>query len=273
MNVNSEKKIRTYMFLIIMSLCLLLVAGIVAKYIHNRVVDGKINAPYFYFTSDKLTETQTTYTVNSDITSISFDIANCADEIRYSDIDINYTITVTGENLGSAILNDGSNTGTQISGTLQGSIVSRKTITLENMAPGITYTVTAVGSNGFSQTISAKFKVMEAGGVYKNTDKSNGAYVLLTVWAIKNDGVLEISFPAGLIPDNTDPVMASIYNFADDTYKAGSFSDSISFAEADTSASHVYRFFKTADYTGATEFTVKLKKDGNEIEAVETGLS
>ena len=99
MNVNSEKKIRTYMFLIIMSLCLLLVAGIVAKYINNRVVDGKINAPYFYFTSDKLTETQTTYTVNSDITSISFDIANCADEIRYSDIDINYTITVTGENL------------------------------------------------------------------------------------------------------------------------------------------------------------------------------
>ena len=136
-----------------------------------------------------------------------------------------------------------------------------------------TYKVTAVGKNGFEIELSATFKIMEDGGFYKNTDISNGSYVLLTVWTLNMNGDVKIEFPAGLIPDNTDPRMANVHNYVDGQYVAYVFTDVESFGDTNKkSSSHVYRFFKTAEFAGSTDFTVTLIDNESQSEAEETLL-
>ena len=254
-----------YIAFIVLFACSLISTGIAAKYVYKQIKTGKASSPFIYFTSNLLREDNPTYTLNSDMTQISFTLANCADELRFSDVDIDYEVTV--ETAGpDCVIENGE-------GQLAKNGISQETITIKNVKKGQTYKVTAVGKNGFEIELSATFKIMEDGGFYKNTDISNGSYVLLTVWTLNMNGDVKIEFPAGLIPDNTDPRMANVHNYVDGQYVAYVFNDVESFGDTNKkSSSHVYRFFKTAEFAGSTDFTVTLIDHESQSEAEETLL-
>ena len=183
--------------------------------------------------------------LNSNATSISFTLGNNIDDIRFAEDDINYTVTISGGAM------EGASEGT-LTGTLKTGAVSIDTLTLSNLERGKTYTVTAIGKAGYEKTLSATFTVSgDEENVYKHL-ADHGAYYLLTVWTENVSGnAMNITFPDGLVPDNTDDVMKNVKNLKSDVYEKDSFIDSTSFTSA--YSSHQYRFFKD----GAGAITVK----------------
>lgn len=208
-----------------------------ARYVHENQGKGVVIADEFYFTSDYLTRDGASYTLNPGTNAITFELRNYADELRSSDMDIKYIVTVTETD---------TDTSKTIKGTIPGQLNqgNKTTITL-NEANGIaiengkTYTVSATGSNGYAETLSATFTVANAeNGVYKYLEQTN-EYVLLTVWTENVTGDAQISFPGGLIPDNTDPILSNVKTVD------LRFTDKSSFSNTDNNySSKTYRFFK-----------------------------
>lgn len=214
-----------------------------AKYVREKQGNGLIRAQEFYFTSDYLTPTGETYILNADTKQISFQLRNYDDQLRWSENNVSYEVTATG---GCTVVQP---TGEMIIPTGNDNSV---TIELKNLTPGGTYTVTATGSAGYEATLQATFKVNQnTTGLYYQVDTaSNNDYVLLTVWSedISSSNVT-ITYPDGLVPDNTNPNMRGL--------TTGS---SINITDFDDYESRVYRFFKEGTYSGT--FSVKL--DGND---------
>lgn len=223
----------------------LTVGGLYAKYIYQKTVLGSVNSPKFYFVSDKLTKAGAEHTLNADTESFEFRLFNYADSLRFSDDAINYTVTVTP--------NDGI-TVTPMSGSIVGGAVNEALIRIEGLENGKTYTVTAVGNAGFKETLTATVTVKEGDKtLYKNLNLDEDAYILLTVWTGSIEGEVTISYPKGLIPDNTDPMMAGA--------EVGPSSFILPFGKKN---SHTFRFFKDVDYDEALLSSVSVSMDGNE---------
>ena len=249
---NSEKARYRSILLFFAAVALLIGVGVVsAKYIAQKQDEDMLRAKIFYFTSNLLREGGAHYVLNAKATEIPLTLGNNLDEIRCAEDNISYTITVEG---GATI-----NGATTVTGALTGKTVSVETLTLKNLEVGKTYTVTATGTAGYEKTISATFKVSDnQENVYMHL-ADHGEYYLFTVWTDNVSGTdMKISFPDGLVPDNTDPVMAGIKNFKDSKYTAQQFTDNTSFVT--TYSSHQYRFFKESSAVSVTvnQFEVML---------------
>ena len=212
-------------------------SGVYAKYV--KTVDGgtsTVTSEVMYFESDYLTEQGASYTITGN--SVTFHLTNYPDALRHSELDVSYTVTVEG---GGALSSN--------QGTLSASDRSEVAITLSNLQPGKTYTVAAVGRNGYEKTLKATFTVKaEEKQVFKRVEQTE-YYVLLTVWTQNVTGDVSVTFPTDLLPDNTDPQLTGI------TAASGTFSDDTSFDAA--YSSRTYRFFKTTNTTyTATDFSV-----------------
>jgi len=224
-------------------LLVVLISAAFARYQHQFTPEGSIKAQDFYFTSDFLDGGAHTLAPGS--TEVSFTLGNYADELRYAEVDITYTVTVKLEDGAAA----GDVTLTNGSGTLVKDKKSDAAVTISGLKPGKTYTVTAVGKGGYEKTLTATVEVLpEEAVVYKALDTTNSEYVLLTVWAQGYQGSVTITPPAGknLIPDNTDPVMGT-------AVIDGAITDAQSF-QTDGYSSHTYRFFGGG--VTAEDFTV-----------------
>lgn len=211
---------------LVVTLVVALSWGSVAKYAHQSQHDGVVKAKEFYFTSDYLTtDNKQPYTLNYYVEEVSFELRNY-DGRNVSELDINYTVTC-----------DGAQISTEDDGTIK--IEEKKAvITLSGLQPGKSYTVTAVGQNGYSKTLQATFKVNpDPTGVYKNTT-NYGDYVLLTIWTQGTSGEVSFIVPSGLIPDATDNAL---------TGKAAG--DTIT-CNLGANESRSYRFFTTDSYAG-----------------------
>ena len=236
------------------------IGGAYASYLSKSTQYGSVSSPAFYFESDFLLVGGKIYNVPAGAGSVTFVLKNYADDLRVSDNTIHYTISA--ENGGTLSASEGD---------LTGGIKSSVTITLSNLTPGKDYKVVATANAGFEKTIEATFRIAEpALKLYQHTDASDASYVLLTVWAENISGSVNVSFPKGLIPDNTDPVMATVENLVAGVYVAADFDDTTSFSSV--YSSHTYRFFKTADYDGATPFIVTMADGGGGIGAIESPL-
>lgn len=233
----------------------------VAKYIQST--DGKllVKAPEFYFTSDLLTEDgKTSYMLNSNTTQVQFKLSNAADELRFSETDVVYEVSTTGGTL--SCVPHGTATA-EIEKKFPKDRVSEATWILSGLQPGVTYTVTAKATAGYTKTLSATFRVADKDqNVYKNLTKSPDGYLLLTVWTHNVAGTLNITFNDGLVPDNTNPDMGSVFNR--DPSGTNSFTSNFT-----KYASKTYRFFGTAE---ATDFVVEGTIDGLTYNAPETAL-
>lgn len=232
-----------YRFLVIALLSLSLITGtaLYARYVYGRQQSAVVSAPNFYFESDTLTPNGKVYYLNPNVTSLSFTLQNFADELRQSDDTIQYTVSVTSSTNPTSPA-----TLSTTSGTLTGGVQSDISVTLAGLQSGHTYTVTANGDAGFVKTLKATFVVLaKEAKLYQHTDAdSNDAYILFTVWTENLEGNVTVTFPAGLIPDNTWPDMEDILT-AD-----GEFTHVF-----EAYSSRVYRFIKTDAYTGVDPFT------------------
>ena len=246
MSLKKSKKV--YIALILLAVAL--IAGTVtvfAKYLQEYDSITTVQTPEFYFESDILTEqataddVTTVYTLNSGVSEITFTLKNYPDDLRFSAVEVAYTLSVTG-GTGATLSQSG--------GTLEKGQKSEQRITLSNLKQGESYTVIATSTNGYSKLLGATF-VVKADGVaaYRHVDSSHDAYVLLTVWTENTSGRVFVDFPVGLIPDNTDPDMATV--------KTGDGCFTTEHALGAYS-SHVYRFFKTAEYDPSSEFSVNV---------------
>lgn len=230
------------------------VGGVVyAKYIIERNKFATVTSPDFYFESDILTESGGLYYINSMTESVTVTLKNSADDLRISQMDVYYTVTVTG---GATLSKE--------SGKLTASpSPASDEITVSGLEEGETYTLEATGYTkngeeiGFSKTIKIDIEVEESSAkVYKHLDVSGGNYVVLTVWTKNLKGDVTVAFPDGLIPDNTNPGMESAQS------SVKSFTDENTL---EVYSSHTYRFFKSNSLSvSAEDFNVTLK-DGTEV--------
>lgn len=200
--------------------------GVSAKYIQQREQDLLAEARMFYFTSDLLKEEGADYVLNPDTTSVTFTLRNHIDELRYSDDEIQYDVYVDDVQLGSTAALNMENQTDEITFSVQ---------------PGRTYRVRAVGNAGYQKVLTATFEVLPyETGFYKHlVDQPSSNYVLLTVWTQNLSGNVTVNFPAGLIPDATDPDLDEVHNYTSGHYTQGSVT--VSF---DVYSSKTYRFFK-----------------------------
>ncbi len=209
----------------------ILIGTAIGRYQHQFYSEGSARAKEFYFTSDFLDGN--THTLGPGSTEVTFSLGNHADELRFSEVDITYEVTVTPmEGTSAADLKvEYINSDKKLLCTG----VQDHDVTIKGLVPG-KYTVTATGTGGYQQTLTAVIEVLsQESVVYKYLDTTNSEYVLLTVWAQGYTGDVTITPPTGMIPDNTDLVMRNA--------KTGTaFTDGTSF-KGDAYSSHVYRFF------------------------------
>lgn len=233
---------------VVMFLCALLVIGVVyAKYVRSVEENGSAIMKEFYFTSNLLDGTQHTLAAGS--TEVSFTLSNHADELRYSEVDISYTVEVDDDN--ALVSVDGDQ-------VLSENTIDNETVTISNLVPGHTYNITATGNGGYHQVLTATIVVPVAEShLYYHLDTSNSEFVLLTVWAQGFSGEVTITPSNSVIPDNTDVVMR-------DATIGNDIVDSVSFA-GNGYSSHAYRFFGSASIE---EFTVTGElADGTSVQA------
>lgn len=232
---------------VVMLLCALLVIGVVyARYVRTVAENGSAIMKEFYFTSNLLDGNEHVLAAGS--TEVSFTLSNHADELRYSEVDISYSVEVDNEDVDI----------TNGTGELALNTISDETITISGLVPGNRYTITATGNGGYHQILTATIVVPEGEShLYYYLDTSNTEFVVLTVWAQGFSGEVTITPSSVVIPDNTDVVMR-------DATIGNAIVDSVSFADNGYS-SHAYRFFGSASIE---EFTVTGElADGTPVQA------
>ncbi len=181
---------------ILLLACTITGAIVLAKYITNeRTSTGLVTTKNFYFTSNLLDGEEHTFA--PDTTSVTFTLGNYEDDLRYSEMDIEYTVTV----------DDAAVTVTNEKGTLVKGSIQNAEITISGLKNGKTYTITAVGKGGYQKTLKATIVVSDKESkLYYNINNSNSEYILLTVWNEGDaEGAVTIIYTG--IPDNTNPNM------------------------------------------------------------------
>lgn len=241
-NRNFSKKQYTLAALVgSLALLVALTGAAIGRYQHQFYSEGSVRAKEFYFTSNFLDGE--THTLGPGSTEVTFSLGNHADELRFSEVDIAYEVTVTP--MEGTVANDLTVEYSNESKKLPCTGVQDHSVTIKELTPG-KYTVTATGTGGYQQTLTAVIEVLsQEPVVYMHLDTTHSEYVLLTVWAQGYTGDVTITPPTGMIPDNTDPVMR-------DAKTGQVFTDRTSF-QGDAYSSHVYRFFgsgaTTANFT------------------------
>lgn len=197
-----QRNVKILIMVIVLLVCTLTVSIVAAKYITEKSSDGSIRASEFYFTSDFLDGK--THTLVPGSTSITFTLGNHGDDLRYSEVDINYTVTVTPEATAAPAA-----TVTNGTGTLKKEKISDASVTISELIPGNTYNITAKGEGGYEKTLTAIIVVPDqASKLYYHIDNSAGDYTLLTVWNEGDkEGTVNITYTG--IPDNTNPNMTN----------------------------------------------------------------
>jgi len=190
----SRKKVIISTIAVVLSLCTLTVGLLVAKYLNARKSDGLVTAKNFYFTSNLLDGKE--HTLTPGCTSFTFTLGNHEDDLRYSEVDISYEVTVDN---GATVTSGGS-------GTLAKGDINDAEVTVSNLQPGI-YHIQAVGKGGYSKTLTTTVVVPASETkLYQHLDDSAGEYILLTVWN-EGDEAGSVTVVYTGIPDNTNPDM------------------------------------------------------------------
>lgn len=256
---QQKKGLPLVWLLLVLILAVLIAGGIgssAAKYTQSDSGQTMVEAPEFYFTSDLLSVEPQNYVLNSGIQEVNFTLRNRADELRVSEVPIDYTVTAT------------SGTITPEQGNISAGVQPNVEVELSDMQPGVIYEVTATGNAGYSQTLKAVFTISDnEEDVYKNLEmSSDDYYMLLTVWTHNVKGDLTIEFPENLIPDNTYEGMESVYNHSggENKFTVDNF---------EKYSSQIFRFFHSSGIYSASDFDIYIENGGNKYPAETASLS
>ena len=242
-----KHSLRSSAFLLIAVLATAALFGgsILAKYVREQTERGPVKALEFYVESDLLTEAGKTYELQAGTASVSLSLRNYIGTEEYqrlSEVPITYTVKVEGTEGATVHLTD--------NGEVLANAATDTKLTVSNLKPGGTYTVTVTANGGYEKTLKATFKVKAAeDGFFMHVDASDPNVVILTVWTQNLSGDVTITPDAEnkLIPDNT---CAGLEKMTDANRTA-----TVRF-EAYTAKE--FRFFKPSGDTGNTKFTVTL---------------
>ena len=208
-----------------------------AKYYMEKEQKEPIIAKNFYFESDLLavsTGTMPQYTLKAGVDDISFSLMNYPDELRTSEVDISYTAVLTKDGAEEK--------------TTSGTIAAGKNsvdVVFENLSAG-NYIVTAKATDPYTQTLQGRFTIVDAndGLSCSVSDAPRSPNLKVTITTTDYSGNIVISWPAGVLPDNTDPLLQ----------RAGGQNCTVAVKEQ---SEYTFQFFKTdpnADYSN--EITV-----------------
>lgn len=188
-------------FAVCFVLLVILIGAVIGRYQRQLRSDNSVKAKEFYFTSNLLDGG--THTLAPGSTEVEFTLGNHADELRYSEVDISYEVTVTpADSAASGVTVTYGNTEKKL-------VMNKKqddTVTIKSLTPN-TYTITATGKGGYSKTLTATIVVPEESAyLYYHQENVPGEYILLTVWNEgEKAGNVTIEYTG--IPDNTNPNM------------------------------------------------------------------
>lgn len=235
-----KKRVGAAALAVCLLLLVLLIGAVMGRYQRQLRSDASVRALEFYFTSNFLDGG--VHTLAPDSTELTFTLGNHADELRFSEVDISYEVTVKtngSEAVGVAVAYGNANK------KLAKDTKQDDAVTIQNLTPN-TYTITAVGTGGYSKTLTATIVIPpKKGQLYYYTEEIPGEYKLLTVW---NEGDAEgsVTITYTGIPDNTNPNMKG--------WSTGSGSTGSGKTVAiGAHESKVFRFFSgTVEVTGAT---------------------
>lgn len=220
------------------------IASFSAKYAHSEGKDAATASEAFYFTSDVLTsDGKASYDLPAGTTSISFELRNYADDLRWSDSDIEYTWKLAGaaDKSGSGSI------------ARSGSAGSKSTVRVDGLGAG-TYTVTATATAPYKQVLSATFKIastdMKVGSTVQDSAGSPTATLVVSTQDYAGD--VTVKWPAGVVPDTTQDAFKDVIAGADGT-DGGSVTVAV-----DSFSSYSFRFFKTetgVDYSDGSRIS------------------
>ena len=242
-----QRNVKILIMVIVLLVCTLTVSIVAAKYITEKSSDGSIRASEFYFTSDFLDGK--THTLVPGSTSITFTLGNHGDDLRYSEVDLNYTVTITPEATAATVTNG--------TGILKKDKISDASVTISDLKPGNTYTVTAVGKGGYGKKLTANIIIPDqASKIYYHIDNSAGDYTLLTVWNEGDkEGTVNITYTGNALPDNTNPNMTDWKTDGGNEVKK-----EVTIAPHE---SHTFRFFDITNVTNDIKVTNAEPKQPN----------
>lgn len=237
---TNKRDNRVIAVVLLVAAALVAVGGIssyAAKYAHQATDGRDLSSPAFYFTSDVLRDDDTAnYQLPVGTTSISFELRNYVDDLRWCDTNIDYEYKVAAPD------------GTQFASGA--GVITRdasKGVAVPISATGLTqpgtYTVTATSTKPFSQTLSAKFTIAAADTNLNISlaDAANSATATLTVSTQDYEGNFTVSWPADVIPDQTQTEFTDVNTGnSSGSYSAGSVS-----VTAKKFSTYTFRFFKT----------------------------
>lgn len=252
------KKHNNIIIYLIVIIVLLLVFNIIdhtfGYYFHKNQSDGHVVSSNFYFDSDYLKEEGKVYNLNVGTTSITFELRNFADSLRYTENDVNYEVTITNNcKIEVSNATDYDDSDSKIVSSLKGGSKQSHIITVTGLENGKEYTVTATSKSGYKKTVSATFRVRETENNFYQNVSENEPYICLVIWTENVSGNVTIEFPDGLIPDNTCAGMEDVLTDSGKfTIYCGAYT------------SYEFRFFKDVSYSGINSFNVTLKTVQNE---------
>lgn len=213
------------------------ISSYAAKYAHQATDGRELSSPAFYFTSDVLTEDGSkTYDLPVGTTSISFELRNYSDDLRWCDTNIDYEYKVAAPD------------GTQFASGA--GVITRdasKGVAVPISATGLTqpgaYTVTATSTKPFSQQLSAKFTIAAANTDLNVSlaDNNDSATATLTVSTQDYEGNVKVSWPAGVVPDQTQ----AEFDRVSTGDSSGNYSAGTVTIAAKKFSTYTFRFFKT----------------------------
>jgi len=215
-----------------------------AKYMTTKNQNLLYEAQAFYFESDLLNDNtnQISYTYPKGSDSVSFILKNNTDELRYSEVTIDYKVSITDIS-GNNIKDKNGDTISEIEGSLDKGQINSTEIEFNDLNPGV-YTITAEAIKPYKKQLKANFILSESiyDIDYTINDAKDSPVLNLTINTEDYQGELKISWPKGVVPDNTDPFFENInsgYQAANTTITFNSNSEYV-FLFFKEDASNVY---------------------------------
>ncbi|MBR3786248.1 MAG: hypothetical protein IKJ77_07570 [Firmicutes bacterium] len=186
--------------LLIFVLLLSLSVGLHAKYIDTEDKDVAAIAKNFYFESDLLTAStgaMPQYTLEAGVDDITFVLRNYPDELRESEVDIHYEVTLEKEGV----------TKEKKTGELK---INQKVenITFSDLEPGV-YEVKAKATKPYVSLLHGRFTLIgiDEELYYSVSDAPGSPNIKVTITTTDYAGTVKISWPDGVLPDNTEEML------------------------------------------------------------------
>lgn len=223
-----------------------------AKYISNRHENFLYEAKSFYFESDLLSDSteQKSYSYQRGIDSIRLNLSNNADELRYSEVNIEYKVSITDLS-GNNITDKNGNVVSTVEGTLKKGEINTTTIEFNNLSTGA-YIVTAETLKPYKKLIQANFILTEADNAisYEVSDAIDSPILNLIINTKDYAGNIKISWPKGVAPDNTDSYFKNVNT---------GYSKSNITIRFESNSEYIFNFFKEDPSSAfdSTDFTVE----------------